>query len=249
MMSAAIEWVDCCASTNSLMKQRADGLPHAAVIAAREQTAGRGQRGNSWEAEPGRNLTFSMLLRPAGMPAVRQFEISMLAALAVATVVERHLGPQAQVDVKWPNDIYVADRKLAGTLIECSLQGSSIGYLVLGVGLNVNQTRFLSDAPNPVSLAMIAGHDFELEPLMQEIAQEIAGQMAIYEDDPDFDALHHYYMERLWRRRGIHPWRDAATGEVFDASIADVLPTGLLRLRKPDGTLHDYEFKQISAVL
>ncbi|MDE6109297.1 MAG: biotin--[acetyl-CoA-carboxylase] ligase, partial [Muribaculaceae bacterium] len=123
-----LEWVDSCESTNALMKQRAESLPGGYVIAAREQTAGRGRRGNSWEAAPGENLTFSMLLRPSGMPAGRQFELSMLVALAVADVVERNLGPDVPVEVKWPNDIYVGDRKVAGILMECSLAGANLDY-------------------------------------------------------------------------------------------------------------------------
>lgn len=249
MNSPQIEWVDSCPSTNTLMKQRAAGLPAGYVIAAREQTAGRGCRGNSWEAAPGENLTFSQLLRPAATPPARQFELSMLIALSVATVAERCLGPGSGVTVKWPNDIYVADRKLAGILIECSIGGTKIEHLVAGVGLNVNQTVFTSDPPNPVSLAMIAGHGFELEPLLRGLAAEIEEQAAIYDDEPDFDALLDAYMRRLWRREGFHSYRDTATGEVFRAEIAGVLPSGHLRLRLPDGTVRSYEFKQVSAVL
>ncbi|MDE6109377.1 MAG: biotin--[acetyl-CoA-carboxylase] ligase, partial [Muribaculaceae bacterium] len=112
-----------------------------------------------------------------------------------------------------------------------------------------NQTSFMSDAPNPVSMAMIADHDFGLDLLMPEIAREIAGQMDIYDEEPDFDALHHYYMERLWRRHGSHPYRDTATGEIFNAVIEDVLPSGLLRLRLDNGDERTYEFKEVAAVI
>ena len=249
MTPASIEWIEQCDSTNSLMKSRGDAVPHGHVLAAHTQTAGRGQRGNSWEAEADRNLTFSMMLRPSGMQAERQFELSMLTSLAILNVLSRHLGREASLTLKWPNDIYAGDKKLGGILIEGSISGTTLDYIVLGVGINVNQTVFLSDAPNPVSMAQLAGHEFGREALLQEIADKIAEQAAIYEDDPDFDALHALYTDALWRRTGTHKYRDTATGQCFDASIADVLPDGRLRLLRADGTTGDYEFKQVAAII
>lgn len=250
MKRASIEWIESCDSTNSLMKERGDAVPHAHVLAARTQTAGRGQRGNSWEAEPYRNLTYSQMLRPTGMDASRQFEISMVTALAILNVLRRHLGAGAQLSLKWPNDIYAADRKLGGILIEGSISAGSLDHVVLGVGINVNQTVFVSDAPNPVSMASIAGREFDLEGLLFELADEVESQIDIYESDPDADQLRALYEQSLWRREGLHPYRDTATGERFDAAIAGVLPDGRLRLHTADGGAERiYEFKQVAAVL
>ena len=113
------------------------------MVTAYRQTAGQGQRGNSWEAEPGKNLTFSILYRPAGLPPMAQFAMSEAVALAVVDFLGVH-GLEAKV--KWPNDIYVGDRKICGILIRHSITATCVDYSVIGVGINANQTEFLSDA-------------------------------------------------------------------------------------------------------
>lgn len=248
-MNTAIEWIDSCESTNTLMKQRAADVPHAHVLAARSQTAGRGQRGNSWEAEPYMNLTYSQMLRPEGVAASRQFELLMLTSLAILDVLGRHLPDPELLSVKWPNDIYYGNRKLGGILIEGSVNGTDLEYMILGVGINVNQDVFTSDAPNPVSMKQIAGHDFDLDSLMQELADATEQQMAIYEEEPDAEQLHAIYRQSLWRRDGLHPYRDTATGERFLAEIRDVAPSGLLHLRTAGGEERSYEFKSVAAEL
>lgn len=249
MKPASIEWIDSCESTNTEMKQRGTAVPHAHVLAAHTQTAGRGQRGNDWEATPCLNLTYSQMLRPTSMAASHQFDLSMLTSLAILSVLRRYLGADARLSIKWPNDIYAGDRKLGGILIEGCVSGQSLESVVLGVGINVNQTEFVSDAPNPVSMAQIAGHTFELEALVQALADETVTQMEIYEEDPEYDELHYLYMQSLWHREGMHPYRDTATGERFDAEIADVLPDGRLSLRTAAGEIRNYEFKQVAAIL
>ena len=248
MKPSSIEWVEQCESTNTLMKNHAEAMPHGHVIAARSQTAGRGQRGNSWESAPAMNLTYSQMLRPTAMDASRQFELSMLTSLAILGVLRRRM-PGVELNVKWPNDIYAGDRKLGGILIEGSVCGTALDYMVLGVGVNVNQTEFVSDAPNPVSMALLAGHGFGLEELLQELADEVEQQLDAYESDPEADELLALYMASLWRREGMHPYRDTATGERFDASIEGVSPAGMLRLRTTGGEVREFEFKQVAALL
>ncbi len=135
--------------------------PHGYVLMAREQTAGRGQRGNSWEAAPGMNVTMSVMLRPQGLPAAAQFAISEAVAMGVVDLLDS-LGVDG-ARVKWPNDIYVGDRKVCGILIENSLCGTIVGRSVAGVGLNVNQREFVGGAPNPVSLRQLLGRDLDVE--------------------------------------------------------------------------------------
>lgn len=249
---SSIEWLDSCASTNSVLAGRADA-PAGLVIATREQTAGRGQRGNTWEAEPGANLTFSLLLRPAAIPAARQFELSMIVSLAIVDTVDAVLedaGCPLRAEIKWPNDIYVADRKIAGILIECALSGSVISHAIAGIGLNVDQTRFESDAPHPVSVAQITGstggHD------LKAIAETIAHKVVDTLDASTFDAeaLHARYLSRLWRRSGVHCWRVRATAHTIRASIVTVSPEGFLTLL-PEGSdtpLPPFAFKEIEAI-
>ncbi len=185
-------------STNTWAKEHSGTLSHGDIVVAHDQTAGRGQRGNHWEAEPGRNLTFSLFLRPGRIAPAAQFLISEIVSLAVVKALRRHLAETASetVTVKWPNDIYIGDRKIAGILIEHAISGMSISHTVAGIGLNVNQTRFVSDAPNPVSMAMIAGTEFDLPAIMHEIADEITR----HTDAPDKTAIHEAYLTSLWSK-------------------------------------------------
>lgn len=248
-MKAEIIRVDSAASTNSLLAARAGELAHGSVIVATAQTAGRGQRGNSWESEPGKNLTFSMLLRPQTIEARRQFELSMSVALSLRDAIAELVGEAAEVTVKWPNDIYAGDKKICGILIENTLAGKGIMHSVVGAGVNINQRRFVSDAPNPVSVAMLTGVEHELDSTMTAIAERIVDDFDRYEIAPDPEALKERYMSQLWRRDGYHTYRDAATGEEFEARIADVDLAGPITLQRADGASATYAFKEVAAVL
>lgn len=243
MTPARVLWVETCASTNTTIRDYADA-PHGFTLAARTQIAGRGQRGNSWEAAPALNLTFSILLRPTAIPAARQFELSMLVALAVADTVADELAGSEHADavgVKWPNDIYVGDRKVCGMLIENSLSGAAISTSITGIGLNVNQTDFVSDAPNPVSLIQLDGRARNLEDLMQRLADRVAQAVASYGAGPDEAvALLERYRARMWHGRGEH-WFREPDGEPFRASVAEVGADGILTLSNG----RRYAFKEI----
>lgn len=230
-------------STNSWLAANERELPSATAVMARRQTAGRGQRGNSWESEPGSNLTVSLLLRPEGMPVAQSFALSEAVAVGVAEAVER-LVPDVKVGIKWPNDIYAGDRKLGGILIENSLSGASVGRSIVGLGLNINQLKFVSDAPNPVSIAQLTGRQLDVE----AIGREVIGDMVAEAEKAlsEYDALHERYMARLWRGKGLQPFIDAASGERFEASVASVEPTGHIVLRLADGSLRRYAFKEIA---
>ena len=148
------------ASTNSWVAANSDTLAHGDIVMAVEQTAARGQRGNTWEATPGLNLTLSMLLRPEGVEAARQFDISRAVALGTAEMLQELL--EQEVLIKWPNDIYVGDRKIAGILIENTLTGRLIDRSIAGIGVNINQEVFHSDAPNPVSVSQLTVRTYDL---------------------------------------------------------------------------------------
>lgn len=245
--------LESAASTNSEMTARLSDLPHGAVVMAVEQTAGRGQRGNSWEAAPGLNVTMSLLLRDIPVEPRRQFVVSEAVALAVADSVASYLPEDTarQVAVKWPNDIYVADRKIAGILIECGIRANELTHAIAGIGLNVNQTRFVSDAPNPVSLLALNPAQGEYD--VREIALDISWRiLEAIETLPDAAGdIHTRYLARLWRREGAHRWRRRADGREFEASIEDVSPEGFLTLRDTaTDTLHPpFAFKEVEAIL
>lgn len=223
--------IDSCPSTNAAIDRSA---PHGSALMALEQTAGRGQRGNSWEAEPGKNITLSLLLRPENLPARCQFEISEAVALGVVDLLDS-IGIE-QVALKWPNDVYVADNKICGILIENTLCGAEIALSVAGIGLNVNQQTFVSDAPNPVSLSLLTGRCYDCGQLARQMVQCILRRFG-RDNHADF-------RRRLWRGEGVWTWQ-TPSGERFVASITDVLPSGHLVL---DGH-PPFAFKEVAPVM
>ena len=130
-------------STNTWLADNVAELAGGVAVMARDQSAGRGQRGTSWESAPGKNLTLSLLLKPEGVPAAKSFILSEAVAVAVAETVEA-IVPDVNVSIKWPNDIYVGDLKLGGVLIENSLSASDIDHSIVGLGLNINQRNILA---------------------------------------------------------------------------------------------------------
>jgi BirA family biotin operon repressor/biotin-[acetyl-CoA-carboxylase] ligase len=230
-----VEWkiihIDETDSTNHWIKRRkaeqtTSGRSKQAdlVVVAEYQTAGRGCGSNTWESEQGKNLTFSVLLHPTEIPADCQFRISEAVSVAICETLEhcfRPLSPadspsdsgKQEVTIKWPNDIYVGDRKICGILIENQLRGSLISDSIVGIGLNVNQTVFRSDAPNPVSVAQLTGHEENREALLQTFLQRLSATM---EMEPE--ALMETYRRRLYRREGMHRFQDGQ-GEFEAESI------------------------------
>ena len=230
-------------STNTWLRNHAAALPHGTAVTATTQTAGRGQRGNTWESAPGANLTFSLLLRPDRFPAARQFHISEAVALGVVLSLQPLL-PHHSVTVKWPNDIYVGDRKICGILIENSLEGPNISHSIAGIGINVNQERFLSDAPNPVSLYQLTDRKYLLQTLLRSVCRNIITLLR-----HDSEKLHSLYLHHLYARHGAR-YRDTATQRIFCATIHDIAPDGMLTLcDNTDSTLHTYAFKEVALIL
>ena len=206
------------------------------AVVADYQTAGRGCGTNTWESERGKNLLFSLLIHPAEVPAVKQFRISMAISLAILDTLEQHIG---DVSIKWPNDVYWRNGKLGGILIENRLQGGCIKDCIIGVGLNVNQEQFHSDAPNPVSLKRIHGQETEREQLLSDILVRF--------DEYLTQDLKARYLSRLYRRKGFHPYADKEGA--FMAEIIDVEDDGHLLLRDDNGHDRRYAFKEVQFVI
>lgn len=239
-----IEIIGSSQSTNSELAAVAASRRHGYTIMARIQTAGRGQRGNTWESEPYANITLSTLLRPHDLEARDQFALSEAVSLGITDTLARY-GIDARI--KWPNDIYAGDMKICGILIENSLTGKYIERSIAGIGLNVNQMAWTGSAPNPISMAMVTGRTFDVdniaETLVSDILQRVAGCETRRHE------LHARYMTLLWRNSGLHPYMDSATGQRFEAAITDIAPTGHITLTLADGTSRTYAFKEVSAVL
>ena len=235
-------------STNARLRQMladAPDLPHGTAVAADFQTAGRGQRGNSWESQRGENLLFSILLRPERIAAARSFVLSQLVSLAIADVLSRYVSG---IEIKWPNDIYWRDRKLVGILVENNICGTAVSASIAGIGVNVNQTRFLSAAPNPVSLAQITGAPLDREPLLSALVERVTAAVADYRPGDDA-AVASRYRSRLYRGEGFHSYYDVRAQEVVTAAVERVEPSGLLVLRTFAGEERAYAFKEVQYLL
>ena len=252
-----ITFLDSTDSTNTylwqMLKHNPD-LPDGTTVCANYQTAGRGQTGNSWESVAGQNLLFSTLIKTECVPIERQFVLNELVAIGVTRVVKRYI-PEACI--KWPNDIYYQNSKLAGILIEGQIIGKQL-TIIAGVGLNVNQTQFFSNALNPISLKQITNIDYDIKQLLNDILSEIDTLKPLLTCPQQ---LKDEYMQLLYRKDGYHLYKEVistvapmmpeqyADESAFLAKIADISPQGALILEKENGEQKTYNFKQIKYII
>ena len=235
-------------STSTELRRRmsAEELPHGYCISADFQTAGHGQATNHWESEDGKNLLFSLLLRPTVIPASEQFVITEIVTLAIINALQDYI--RQRITIKWPNDIYVGDKKLCGILIENALCGPTIDTCIVGIGININQELFTSNAPNPISLKQLNGRDNDREEIFEEIYQNILRYYDYLADNWQNDdinqSLHYEYMNNLYRRVGYHNY-STPEGEKFSAEIEEIGPQGHLTLRLQSGELRTFAFKEV----
>lgn len=164
-IGSSVIWLDEADSTNNIAKHLCErgACDDGAVICAHYQYAGRGQGENKWEAAKDLNLTVSIVLFPHNLHAQEQVKINLALSLGVHEFVSAYANGQASI--KWPNDIYAGDKKIAGLLIENSLQGEFIRQSICGIGMNINQTHFTSS--NATSLAQLTGANYELKSLLK----------------------------------------------------------------------------------
>lgn len=225
-------------STNTEAEQwTGEELKDRKVILTFCQTQGRGQATNRWESEPGQNVSMTVVFCPEKYEASRQFAVSMVCALGVCDFVGRYAE---DASVKWPNDVYAGDRKICGMLIEHTVGGAFIKRSLCGIGVNINQSEFLSDAPNPVSLRQLTGKRMPLDKAVEELLACIGRR---YGQIEDYERLEKDFMASLYRRQGIHAWEDEAGG--FSASIDRIDEYGRLVLRDTQGKERVYGFKEV----
>ena len=170
-----IIWLERVDSTNDEARRHISEIDNLSVVSALEQTKGRGQRGNRWSSQPGENLTFSLVVKDFRIKANEQSAISQATALSLVDLLSRH---EIKARIKWPNDIYTGDEKICGILIENSLKGSEIDWSIIGIGLNVNQTAFPEDLPNPTSMKLCTGNSNPYN--TREILEEFMGLFTGY---------------------------------------------------------------------
>lgn len=229
-------------STNTYLKQLVnDQHPEeGSVVIADYQTKGRGQISNSWFSCKGENLLFSLLIYPADIIANQQFIISQITSLAIKNTLDQFTD---DIRIKWPNDIYWREKKIAGILIENDLRGNHIENSIIGIGININQQIFPADLPNPVSLRQILGSESDKEYVFNIFMREF---FLLYREMQrgEFIGIADEYMLDLYRVNGYFPFEDS-NGK-FQAKIENVLPSGHLVLRTIDNEERRYAFKEVT---
>lgn len=244
-----IEHLDTVDSTNSYARCHSARLwavagdAKAVVVYAHEQTAGRGQRGNVWHSRAGENLLVSFVVRPTALPVTSQFALSQAVALAVRSAMG-----YLDIDVvlKWPNDIYVGERKLAGILVELDCCGSLVEQAVIGIGLNVNEEQFAPMEKVPVSMKMLTGEVYDVQEVLGVLLDSFSYYSSLL-DAGCYSLLAAEYKKNLLGYKRLMHYRDAASE--FDAKIMDIASDGRISLQRTDGSMHAYAFKEVEPVI
>ena len=240
-----IKWLEEVDSTNNVLLRHIRDYDNLSVVAAVNQTAGRGQRGNRWVSAPGDNLTFSLLLKPEGFPAREVMALTCLATLVVRDVL-RETGVPAVI--KWPNDIYAGKRKICGMLIENGLEGGFIAWSVIGIGINLNQTEFPGELLNPTSVKRLTGRTYDPVSFLETICSGLEKLLPELATEDGRKCLLDTYERDLFQKDSPASYRDMGTGEEFIGTIRGITPEGLLRM-EAGGRERTFGFKEISYIL
>ena len=232
-------------STNTYAGQllRNGNIQEGTIIHTNFQSAGRGQIGNGWESEDGKNLLMSIILNPSTINPADQFIISMAVSLGICDFLNRYIDG---LSIKWPNDIYVKDDKIAGILIENTILGDKLEYSIAGIGLNINQEKFLSNAPNPVSLKLITGSEYDLNLCLSQLSADLDKRYKQVISE-EFAQIKMDYTAKLFR---FNSWSNFREQEyVFIGRIISVADNGRLRIERKSGSVKEYYFKEIEYIL
>lgn len=237
-----IYYFDHTTSTNDLA--RGADYCHMDAIWAGSQSAGRGQRGHKWHSVEGENLTFSVVLEPHFLPIVEQFMLSEVVALALVDTLQNY---DLEARIKWTNDIYVGDSKIAGVLIEQMLATDHISRTIVGIGLNICQTSFPDDLPNPTSMRLEGVKECSPREVLEAFMLNLERCYSCLEHG-DKLSVSQRYNSLLYHRDECHTYA-YVSGEHFEATIRGVQPTGHLELEHADGTISAYAFKEVEFCL
>ena len=216
------------------------------------QTAGRGLCGNFWESEKGKNVLFSAIFYPNVLPVSEQFYLSEITSVSVLQALREETEPfdkkaASEFSIKWPNDIYWRDKKMGGILIENTIVNNQIAQTIIGAGVNINQEEFKSSAPNPVSLKQIIGAESDVESVFIRIIKNLHhNYIRILKNE--FTSVHSIYMDNLFRKSGLHPFRSKEK-ELFYASVKRIEPCGTLVLETVDKEERTFMFKEVEFVI
>lgn len=239
---AELLFLDKTPSTNQFLLQRlSEGTVESGTgVATFHQFDGRGQKGNKWLSEPGMNISYSLVIKPDFIPARNQFLLSEFVSLTVKGVLDDYTK---DITIKWPNDIYHKNEKIGGILIENKLEGTLIAHTVIGIGLNINQTVFPKELPNPVSLSRLTGNTYDLKELASKLHRRLITAFEHLSTENESD-IRKYYLNSLYRRDGYHPYEDE--NGTFKARILDINAHGQLILESEEGVVREYGFKEVT---
>jgi BirA family biotin operon repressor/biotin-[acetyl-CoA-carboxylase] ligase len=235
-----IVYLPSCPSTNDLaikllhLRKPTEGT----VVIADEQTAGRGQRGNQWQAGPGQNLTLSVILRPVFLTVKHQFYLTMVTALAVHDFLTRQLTTPAQI--KWPNDILMGGKKLGGILIENQIQGESLSATVIGIGLNINQKDF--SISTATSLSVVADREFVLQPCFTALLSHLESRYLMLRSGK-YKMLEQNYLQQLYQRNEVCTYKSG--DQKFTGIIRGIDDWGKLMIETEEG-MKSFDLKEVT---
>lgn len=216
------------------------------VIWALEQFQGRGQNGNHWYSESGRNLTFTVILTPRFLPPDRQFLLNKAISLGVLDFAGLSGLCHPVSSIKWPNDIYIGIRKLGGILINHRIMGESLDSSIIGIGININQEIFHDDLPNPVSMKQITGKETDLGAALDQLCSQLDKRYTSLRTG-DIAAIERDYTHSLL---GFGEWREFVAGDTcFEGRIEGVDDLGCLLVEKKNHGLQSYNHKEIEIIL
>ena len=232
-------------STNTYIKQalsKSTPFAEGTVIMAVDQSAGRGQTHNSWFSQAGKNITCSILLKPLFLDVNKQFQLNQAMSLALNDVLLRHFGDGAKI--KWPNDSYIGENKIAGMLIENIVQGNQLKYSIIGIGLNVNQTDFPASLTNVISFKKMLHIDYDLQSILVEICAAVEARY-IQLKAGKINLLHSEYLDQLYQ---MNEWKSYKfDGIIQQGRILGVSDQGYLQVETDRG-LREFGTKEINFI-
>jgi len=218
------------------------------VISASFQYDGRGQIGRYWESEEGKNITCSTILRPKFLMAHDQFQLNMAVSLAILDFIEHFISDKKhKVQIKWPNDIYVNDEKIAGILIQNALVGKFINSSVIGTGININQVSFSDKTPNPTSLAKILNFEVDIEMAIQWLFRFLTKRY-LQLSSGLVEAIRNEFLENLYRKETWANFEDE-NGSIFSGKIIGVDEIGQLVIELRNGTNKSFAFREVKFII
>lgn len=220
-----------------------DSFPEGTVIWVKHQYAGRGQNQNTWESEKDKNITISVILHPTFLPINKSFILNKAISLGVADFVRSNA--KEKVSIKWPNDIYVGDKKIAGILIENAIISNKFQHSIIGIGININQTNFITNPPNPTSLKLITKKIFPLNKCLEELCNFLQQRYAQLKQK-DYSAIVSEYLDTLYQYNQFKKYR--IKNKIITAKIIDITDTGVLLLETKEHEKIECSTKEIKFI-